>query len=304
VPKTLDLYMPYDSGAGANVTEDGWRSFMRNILPSGVLPGAPDNKFAVYADSTGMQVKAKTGSAWIEGNWGSSTTEKPLPIAASHATLGRLDLAVLRNRFADNYIELDVLPGTPASTPAYPPLTQNTSIWEIPLAQVIVDPTVTTIAAAKVIDFRQYNRPFARYYAATTGVSYTAGNTFAQTYDTPTDICSDVIPNGNGSQFTLSRGGVWYVQGSVRAQYTYTGGAEQGFYWFVAKNGSLVTELQGRTIEPLVLTNQFFVAEISTTARFAAGDTVQFNLRNNSTHTATATPAAQAIACNFRWLDY
>jgi hypothetical protein len=283
--------------------EDGWRSIMRNILPSGVLPGAPDNKFQVYADSTGMQVKAKTGSAWIEGQWGASTAEKILPIAAAHATLGRLDVVVVRNRFVDNWIEVDVLTGVPASTPTFIPLTQNTSIWEIPLCQVVVDPTVTTIAAAKVVDVRQYNRPFARYYATTTGVAYTVGNTFPQNYDTPTDTCSDVTPDSTGTKFTLNRSGVWYVQGSTRAQYTYGGGAEQGFYWFVNKNGS-ATEMQGKTIEPLILTNQFFVTECSTTARFTAGDYVSFNLRNNSTHAASAVSAGQAISCNFRWLDY
>jgi hypothetical protein len=303
VAKTLDLYMPYDSGPGASIMEDGWRSIMRNVLPSGVLPGANDNKFAVYADSTGMQVKARTGSVWIEGNWGQSTAEKALPIAAAHATLGRADLVVARNRFVDNLIEVDVLPGTPASTPTYPALTQNTSIWEIPLAQVVVDPAVTTIAAAKVIDFRQYNRPFARYYAATTGVSYTVGNAFPQTYDTPTDTCSDVVIDSTNSKFTLGRSGVWFVQGGVRAQYTFSGGAEQGFYWSVNKNGSTI-ELQGKTVEPLILTNQFFVSEVGTTARFNAGDYVQFMLKNNSTHPATAVAAGQTISCNFRWLDY
>jgi hypothetical protein len=252
-----------------------------------------------------MQVKAKTGSVWIEGNWGAATAEKILPIAAAHATLSRVDLVILRNRFVDNVIEVDVLTGTPASPALGPQATRNTSVWEIPLAQVIIDPAVTTIASTKIVDNRQYNRPFARYYAAATSIAYTAGNVFAQGYDTATDTCSDVTINNNtaNTQFSLNRSGVWFVQGSTRVQYTYTGGAEQGFYWTVNKNGS-TTELQGKTIEPLVLTNQFFTTEVSTTARFNAGDYVTFNLRNNSTHTATATAAAQAISCNFRWLDY
>jgi hypothetical protein len=303
VAATLDSYGPYDAGPGANITEDTWRSIMRNILPSGVLPGAPDNRFQTYADSTGMQVKVMTGSVWIEGQWGGSTSEKVLPIAAAHATLGRRDLIVARNRFVDNLIELDVVTGTPASTPVYPGPASNTSIWEIPIGRVVVDPAVTTIAAAKVSDFRQFNRPFARYYAAATGIAYTVANTFPQNYDTATDTCSDVVVDSTNTQFQLLRSGVWFVQGSTRVQYTYGGGAEQGFYWYMNKNGS-ATELQGKTIEPLVLTNQFFVSEISTTARFGTGDYVQFNLRNNSTHAATAAAAGQAISCNFRWLDY
>ncbi|MES2405559.1 MAG: hypothetical protein V4567_14660, partial [Pseudomonadota bacterium] len=48
----------------------------------------------------------------------------------------RIDRVVLRADFVNNNIVLDVLQGTPAVSPAAPALTQNTSIWEISLAQM------------------------------------------------------------------------------------------------------------------------------------------------------------------------
>jgi hypothetical protein len=155
----LTAYAPYDSGAGADVTEDTWRQFMRHMRGSafgdGVLRTASDS-FEVYGDSSGMQVKVKAGECWIRGQWGELDAEETLPIAAADSTNDRLDLVVLRNDFVDNTIELDVLTGAPALSPSLPTLTQTTAVWEIPLATVNVTASATSIAAGQVSDSRQW----------------------------------------------------------------------------------------------------------------------------------------------------
>ena len=131
----LTQYAPYDSGPGANVTEATWRSMVRRLVPTGVVAGVL-NEFAVFADSTGMQVKIPSGECWIEGHWGLQSTQVTQAVTAAHATLARLDRIILRNDFSLNKIEYDILTnGTPGSTTP-PPLTQNSSIWEISLARV------------------------------------------------------------------------------------------------------------------------------------------------------------------------
>lgn len=165
---TLDIYAPFDSGPGANIAEDTWRDMMRHMLgsQSGVIRGFL-NEFEVFADTSGMQVKCKSGESWMRGHYGKSTAEKILPIAAADATNPRKDRAVLRASFAANLIEVDILTGTPAVTPAAPSLAQNTSVWETSLAIIDVPATDTTIDAGQVTDDRVYTSAHARYRQAT-----------------------------------------------------------------------------------------------------------------------------------------
>lgn len=152
---TCDSYAPFDAGPGANVYEAGWQTMMRRIGPPGVIPGTLSS-WQVYADSTGLQVKVRAGEGWAEGFWGTTSTEKILPIASAHATLARKDLVVWRVDTTNNRIELDVLTGTPASLPGEPALTRNSTIYESPLAVVDVPAADTSIDAAQVLDVRWY----------------------------------------------------------------------------------------------------------------------------------------------------
>lgn len=157
----LDKYMPYDSGAGSNVTESDWRAAFRFGMPdrSGVIR-AVNNDLQVYADSTGMQSKVKTGELWAESQWGANLTEKILPIAAAHATLARIDLVVIRNDFGGNKMEIDVITGTPAASPVAPAPTRNSAMYEVRLAEVAVAAAAVTIAAGNVTDRREYSKPY------------------------------------------------------------------------------------------------------------------------------------------------
>lgn len=184
---SLDSYMPFDSGAGANVMEAGWRSFMRHMFGpqtwgSGVLRGV-DNTCQVYADSSGMQCKVKTGEVWIRGHWGQCTSDKTLAVAAAHATLARKDRAIARADFTNNRVEFDVLTGTASGSPSPPTLTQDTGKWEISLGIIDVDAAAVTIAAGKALDARHYidtNSIGAVKTTDKTAVSDTAPNTDTQ----------------------------------------------------------------------------------------------------------------------------
>lgn len=155
---TFDSYSPFDSGAGSNVTEDGWRAMMRRTSRSGVIRDIA-NSMLVYGDSSGMQVKVKTGEVWLEGHWGQIATEKTVAIAAAHATLARLDLIVARVDYVNNLIQVDAVTGTAAATPVAPNLTRNSSIYECALAVVSVPAADTGIDAAQVTDARVWGGP-------------------------------------------------------------------------------------------------------------------------------------------------
>jgi len=216
VATALEVFMPYDSGAGSNVTEDGWRQMSQFWRGDGVIRREL-SEFAVFGDSTGMQVKVPSGRCWIRGNYGHKTTQTTLPIAAAHATLGRRDLVILRNNFLTNQIELDVLTGTPASTPVYPSLTQNTSIWEIQVGQVVVGAAVATITAGNVTARQQFVDGSCSF-GIDTGYQLVSTGTITQVdWDVEQFPSSGCIRSGsNGiNAFTFSRVGFWDFTGSL-----------------------------------------------------------------------------------------
>lgn len=146
-------YYPFDSGSGANVTEAQWSKMAQYWLNTGVIKGAL-NDLQVYADSTGLQVKVKSGRAWIQGHFFESDAEEVLAIASADATNPRIDRVIIRLDWTANTVQLAVLQGNPAVTPVAPALTQNVSRWEISLAQVRVNAVVSTIAAGNITDER------------------------------------------------------------------------------------------------------------------------------------------------------
>jgi hypothetical protein len=150
-------FIPFDSGAGASVFTAQWSKMMRTQFKDGVISNYL-NDLQVYADSTGMQVKVKSGAGWIKGHYYENDLEEILAITAANATLARWDLVVLEVDWtkADNQMIAKVITGTPAASPALPALTQNTSVWQIPLAKVVVGAAVSTIIAGNVSDLRFY----------------------------------------------------------------------------------------------------------------------------------------------------
>lgn len=150
-------YFPFDSGAGANSMQAQWQQMAQNWLATGVLNGAL-NQLQVYADSTGLQCKVKSGQAWMEGHFFQSDAEEVLPISTADSTNPRIDRVIVRVDWVADTIQLSVLQGVPATSPTAPALTQNTSRWEISLAQVRVNAGVTTIASGNITDERTFSQ--------------------------------------------------------------------------------------------------------------------------------------------------
>lgn len=149
-------YWPFDTGAGAASYEDRWSEMARLWRQTGVLPDEL-NELEVYGDSSGMQVKTKSGKAWIRGHMFSSDAEEMLVISAAHATLHRIDRIILKLDWGADTITLIVLEGTAAASPTAPSLTQSASVWEISLAQVYVEAASTTVEAGDVTNERVYS---------------------------------------------------------------------------------------------------------------------------------------------------
>jgi microcystin-dependent protein len=153
-----DAYYPFASGAGQIETVAQWEDYAGDLLRDGVILGAA-SEHAVFADSTGMQVKVPTGRVCIRGHRGVLTSQKTLGISANGSGNTRIDRVVARLDVTNSKIVYDVLAGTPSGSPVAPALTQTSTTWELALAQVSVPPSDTTIDSGQVTDERTFAFP-------------------------------------------------------------------------------------------------------------------------------------------------
>lgn len=108
---------------------------------------------------TGMAVKVGTGAAFVQGRMLDVYDQaETLPIATADATNPRIDRVVVRVDLstAQRKAYLAVKTGTAAATPVAPLLQQDSTIWEMSLAQVRVPAGATGVVAGNITDEREF----------------------------------------------------------------------------------------------------------------------------------------------------
>lgn len=114
------------------------------------------NELEPFGDSSGMQVRVRSGQALIRGHYYQNSAEATLPVTVSDPTNPRIDLIVLELDPSANSVVLKVIAGTPASSPVAPSVVQTDGgVYQLKLAEVLVGAGVTTIAAENVTDTRE-----------------------------------------------------------------------------------------------------------------------------------------------------
>lgn len=168
----------------------------RDVIGEGVTT-ATGLVVSQRASSANMSVDVAAGICWVEGDEDAAQptyrvqagTATNVAVTSAHASLGRIDLVIVRvadSQFSGTADEatLEVVAGTPASSPVAPSLPDNA----IPLAQVAVAAQATEVLDANVTDLRQ---PFTvdrgrvgvvefAYRAASWGTLLCDGSTFSQ----------------------------------------------------------------------------------------------------------------------------
>jgi hypothetical protein len=149
-------------------TESQYSQLFRRLQSSGVAGAPGTTDLRVFADSTGMQVKVPAGYAIVRGHAFDSTAEETLSISSATSN-PRIDLVILRLDPAADEITLEVITGTPATTPSAPALEQTAeAVFEMAIARVNVPASATTIAPANVTDIRPFiGTQFGRWTTAT-----------------------------------------------------------------------------------------------------------------------------------------
>ena len=176
--------------SGQTLGNTDWQRYLTTARNDGVVPGAL-NIMAVSQRAAGanMSVDMASGRVIIQGIFAEFGSTKNVVISTADATNPRIDVIVVRLNNTDGRIELDVLTGTPAGSPSAPALTQNTTTWEVALAQVAVGAGAASIVNANITD----RRPWGSYGGASRAASL-ASATSLPLYPTTGAINHLVIP--------------------------------------------------------------------------------------------------------------
>lgn len=133
-------------------------------LGSGVIPGVLA-ELAVTTTGVNMDVGIAAGSVVIPCGQDALLYAVPqaqaITATPAHPSLGRIDSVALRvyppGHGQEGRIDLVLVAGAPNAVPAPPALAQGEAgLWEYRLADVTVDAAVTSLAAGKVTDRREF----------------------------------------------------------------------------------------------------------------------------------------------------
>ena len=135
---------------------DDYSDNLAAIISTGVRR-SNDNDLRVVA-AGGMALSINIGRAWIDGKWyknDTAFTGFTVPTAPT-GDRGRIDRVILRlnKNIEARLIELAYLTGDAGISPTAPTLTRNEAIYEIALADIKVNPNVTTISQSDITDCR------------------------------------------------------------------------------------------------------------------------------------------------------
>lgn len=134
---------------------EDYARYFSSFIGNGVFP-TPSTNLQVVQD-VNMQVKIKAGKAWINGYFYENTEDLNLTIDVADGVLKRIDRVVLRLDFINREIKAYIKKGIFASAPIAPTLTRNADIYELGLADILINNGVINITQANITDIRQNN---------------------------------------------------------------------------------------------------------------------------------------------------
>lgn len=129
-----------------------------SLFPNyGIIPGSGDGSYAAAAViATGSaNIDVKIGAALVNGRLYETDAAVGLTVGSNASGNPRIDTVVLRADYTAQTIRAVIKQGTPAASPARPSLTQNTSLWEMPLADIAVANGFSTINQSDITDRRR-----------------------------------------------------------------------------------------------------------------------------------------------------
>lgn len=127
-------------------------AYFSSFIGNGVYPN-PATNLQVSA-AAGMNISIAAGKAWINGYFYENIDALNLAIDVADGVLKRIDRVVLRLDHVNRQIILTVIKGVPASNPVAPALTRDADIYEIALADLLINNGDINVLQAQITDLR------------------------------------------------------------------------------------------------------------------------------------------------------
>jgi hypothetical protein len=150
-----DFGMPFTSQAGDRAYSAlDWRSYFNSLLEDGVI-GDIGNELKVNPQSTpNKTIYVDTGAVFISGAMRVMADVTNLTVADNTSGQPRIDRVVAKFNLTNRKIEFAVRQGSSSDSPSPPDLIQNSSTWELSLAQIYLANGFSTITTGVITDER------------------------------------------------------------------------------------------------------------------------------------------------------
>ena len=129
--------------------------YFASFIGSGIFP-SPTSNLQVRAND-GMSVVVSKGKAWINGYFYENTEDLTLNLATAHSVLTRIDRIVVRLDLSARLIQCAVKKGSESSSPTPPNLQRDSDIYELALADILVENGATKLTQSNITDQRFNN---------------------------------------------------------------------------------------------------------------------------------------------------
>lgn len=98
------------------------------------------------------EIEIKKGKALIKGYYYYNDSDLNIVVSANNNGSGfdRIDTVVLEIDFINQVVRAKIIEGTPAGSPVAPTLTKDATLWQVPLADILVQNLFTVIVNADI----------------------------------------------------------------------------------------------------------------------------------------------------------
>lgn len=161
MPPAEFFYFPFDAGPGSESAENQWGEMFVWMRTTGILTESltlnttTDDLAVTPGSLTDLVIEVAIGEAWVQGFMYQHTTDYALyDLEENLSGDPRIDLVVVELDVDANEIVEKVVTGTPDPSPVAPTPIQNSTIWQMPLAEIYVADGATTITSMDITDVR------------------------------------------------------------------------------------------------------------------------------------------------------
>ena len=134
------------------VKSDFFARFFGSLIGNGIFTN-PSTGLQVMANGD-MSVTVKAGKAWINGVFYENTADMILSLDVADGVLKRIDRVMLQYSTIERTIAAKVKKGTFASSPVAPMLQRDADVWELGIADILVNNGIVSISQANINDLR------------------------------------------------------------------------------------------------------------------------------------------------------